>query len=188
MSNLIYEASVYNRTVSYKNFNGVTKEQELYFALDPIQLMQVIAGVKPKTSKSNNPALKGKEETISDEDQLKLILDLVKRSAGFPSDDGESWAPFEDFENTLVGKAFLTKLTSSDGDRKEFAGKVILDPFRAFVNYASSDDTNTPKEVQQFQTMLAQLENVFKAPQEIPETTEERRERLVREMQELDRN
>lgn len=184
MSQLTYEASVYERTVKYRNFKGEEQTTKLYFALDPIQLMAAIASFVPKASKSKNPAKAAKNE-ITDEDQIKFVRSLASKAAGFPSDDGESWEPFEDFENTIAGKAFLTQLVSSDGDREAFATKVILDPFRAFVGFAEADTSNTPKDVAQLKTMLGQLENVFVgAPQN--ETLEERRARLEAEMAALD--
>lgn len=186
MSNTIYEASVYSRKVSYKNFKGETKEMELFFALDPLKLMQVIASFNPRRVKSGNPALNGKVEEISDEAQLKFIRDLASRSAGAPSEDGEYWEEFPNFADSLVGKAFLTKLTASEGDRRDFAEKVILAPFRAFVEFTQADPTNTPSEIQQFQTMLKQLENVFAPPANKDESLEERRARLAAEMAALD--
>lgn len=182
----IYEASVYSRDVSYKNFNGETTERRLFFALDPLQLMQVIATFQPKTVKSGNPALNGKPSELSDEEQLKFIRDLAVKSAGAPSVDGEYWEKFPDFGDSLAGKAFLTKLTSSDGDRKDFAEKVILDPFRAFVGFAAEDPSNSPSDVQNFKTMLAQMENVFKMPEAKTETLEERKARLALELAALD--
>lgn len=178
---ITYEASVYSRPVTYRNFKGETQTTELHFALDPLQLMQVIAGVNPKKSKSNNPALKNKELEMTDDEQLKLIRSLAVRSAGFPSEDGESWEPFVDFEDSIAGKAFLTKLVSSDGDRKEFSEKVILNPFRAFVGFATADESNSPAEIQQLKNMLAQMENIFAGKTE-PETIDERRARLAREL------
>lgn len=186
MSNMIYEASVYSRPVSYRNFLGEEKTQTLYFALDPLQLMQVIAGFTPKKSKSGNPALKDKAEAITDEEQLKMVRDLAIKSAGSPSVDGETWEPFTDFDDSLVGKAFLTKLAASDGDRKEFSEKVILDPFRAFVGYAIADPSNAEKEKQQFRTMLQQMENIFITPEKPNESVDERRARLAAEMAALD--
>lgn len=184
MSQLTYEASVYKRTVKYTNFKGETNETTLYFALDPIQLMQTIASFAPRTSKSKNPAKQGQPE-ITDEDQIKFVRSLAVKAAGFPSDDGESWEPFEDFENTIAGKAFLTQLVSSDDGRKEFAEKVILDPFRAFVGYAEADPSNSPKDTAQLKTMLGQLENVFVGKPE-NESLEERRARLQAEMTALE--
>lgn len=182
MSKRIYEASVYTRDVSYKNFKGDVVERTLMFALDPLQLMQVISTVQPKKIKSGNPALNGKEEEISDTDQLKFIRDLAVKSAGSTSEDGETWIPWENFDNDLAGKAFLTKLTSSDNDRREFAEKVILDPFRAFVGFASEDEGNSPTDIANFKGMLAQMENVFKMPDAKVETIDEKRERLAREL------
>jgi len=186
MSNTVYEAAVYTREVEYRNFNGEQKKATLHFALDPIQLMQVIASFAPKKNKkSGNPAQRGQDMEITDEEQLKFIRDLARKSAGEPSEDGETWHPFEDFDNTLAGKAFMTQLTSSDGDRKEFAEKVVLDPFRAFVNFAKNDPSNTPKDVQQFEKMLSQMENVFAAPEVRTETVEEKRARLAAELNSL---
>lgn len=184
MSQLTYEASVYKRTVKYKNFKGETNETTLYFALDPIQLMQAIAGFAPKQSKSKNPAKQGQPE-ISDEDQIKFVRSLAEKAAGFPSEDGETWEPFTDFTDTIAGKAFLTQLVSSDADRKEFSEKVILDPFRAFVGYAKQDPSNDAKDTQQLETMLGQLENVFTGKNE-NESLEDRRARLAAEMAALD--
>lgn len=179
---IVYEASVYERTVSYKNFKQEQQTVRLFFALDPIELMTMIAGFKPKKSKSNNPAERGKD-VIDDADQVKFVRDIAIKSAGTPSDDGESWEPFENFENTLAGKTFITKLASSDGDREEFAQKVLLDPFRAFVKFAEADPTNTPKDIQQFQQMVRQLESIFSTQgSRDGETLEERRARLQAEL------
>lgn len=186
MSNMIYEASVYVREVSYRNFKGEDKKTILYFALDPLQLMQVISSYEPKKVKSGNPALKGQDAPITEEQQLKMVRDLAIQAAGSPSEDGETWHPFTDFNESLVGKAFLTKLASSDGDRREFAEKVILAPFRAFVNYATSDPTNTQKDKESFTKMLAQMENVFTLPDPEAESVEDRRARLAAEMAALD--
>lgn len=182
MTNLIYEASVYAREVSYKNFKGETKTAELFFALDPMQLMSVIAGYQPKKVRSNNPAIKNTDAPISDADQIKFVRDLVIKAAGSPSEDGETWIPFPDFEDTLVGKALLTKLTASDADRREFSEKVILNPFKAFVAYAEADSSNSPQEVQQLKKMLSQLENIFALPDPSKESTEDRRARLEAEL------
>ena len=182
MSELVYEASVYKQTVKYTNFKGETQEKELFFALDPIQLMQVIAGFTPKQNKrSGDPRKQNQEQSWTEEEQIKFVRDLASKSAGTPSDDGETWYPYEDFDKDLAGKAFLTKLVSSDADRKAFAEKVILDPFRAFVGYATADPSNAPKEIQQFKVMAEQLENVF--TERSTESLEERRARLQAELE-----
>lgn len=186
MSELVYEASVYSRTLNYKNFKGEQKTVQLYFALDPLQLMQFIAGFEPKKVKSGNPARNGQPQEMSAEEQLKFVRNIAVKAAGTPSEDGESWTPFENFEDDLAGKAFLTKLASSDGDRKEFAEVVILAPFRAFVQFAQADPSNSPADVKQFLEMLQQMENIFKAPEPKQETLEERRARLMAEMNALD--
>jgi hypothetical protein len=186
MTDHIYTASVYTRDVSYTNFKGEEKSTTLYFALDPLQMMQVVASAAPKTNtKSGDPRRRGQVEPFTDEQQLKFIRDLVKRAAGFPSQDGESWEPFTDFDTSIAGQAFLTKLASSDGDRREFTEKVLLAPFKAFVRYAESDPTNTQKDIQQLKTMEAQFENVFKVADKSDETPEERRARLQAELDQL---
>lgn len=188
MSQIIYEASVYSREVSYRNFNGEDKVQVLHFALDPLQLMQIIAGFIPKKVKSGNPALQGSSAPVDESQQLKMVRDLAVQSAGSPSEDGESWTPFTEFSDSLVGKAFLTKLASSDGDRREFSEKVILAPFRAFVGYATSDESNTDKDKQQFAVYLQQMENIFTVPDQPEETLEARRVRLEAELAEMAKN
>lgn len=176
---ITYQASVYTRLVSYTNFKNETKEVRLYFALDPIQLLETIAALPtPKKTKSQNPAKQNETQDISEAQQIKLVRDLASKSAGFPSDDGESWEPMEDFGNTIAGQAFMTQMVSSDADRKEFSEKVLLDPFRAFVQFAEADTSNTPKEVQEMKQMLSQLENVFSEKPAPNETLEERRARL----------
>lgn len=185
MSTQIYTASVYSRKVSYTNFKGEEKTIELFFALNPITLMEIIASNAPKKSRSANPAKAGKDEEMSSEEQLKFFQDLACRAAGFPSDDGETWERFEDFKDQIVGQAFLTKLASSDSDRREFAEKVILDPFRAFVSFAQADESNSPAEKQQFGVYLAQMENIFKMPDPSKETREERAARLEAELKAL---
>jgi len=184
MTQLTYEASVYTRIVKYKNFKGEVNETTLYFALDPIQLMAAIASFAPKASRSKNPA-KQAEREITDEEQIKFVRTLATRAAGFPSDDGETWEPFENFSDTIAGKAFLTQLVSSDGDRKAFAEKVILQPFRDYVGFAKADPTNSTKETQQLDTMLSQLENIFVGKDE-NESLEDRRARLKAEMDALE--
>lgn len=184
MSQITYEASVYTRTVKYRNFKGETNSTTLYFALDPIQLMSVIASFQPKASKSQNPAKRGTAE-ISDEEQIKFVRTIATRAAGFPSEDGEMWEPFENFEDSIAGKAFLTQLVSSDGDRKEFAQTVILEPFRAYTDYAIADPSNTKEQTDQLKTMLTQLENVFTGTPE-DESLDAKRERLQREMAALE--
>lgn len=186
MSELIYEASVYSRTVSYKNFKGEEKTVELQFALDPLQLMQIIATFQPKKVRSGNPARNNQPAEISDEEQLKFFRDIAVKSAGHTSEDGESWTPFEGFEDDLAGKAFLTKLASSDADRREFAEKVLLAPFRTFVGFAVNDPSNTDRDKQGFQKMLGELENIFKVPDPKDESLDDRRARLAAEMAALD--
>jgi hypothetical protein len=186
MSGIVYQASVYSRTVEYRNFKGQDRKAELHFALDPLQLLSVIASFSPKTNKrSKNPAKQGQVEPITNEEQLKFVTDLVKKAAGFPSDDGESWEPFEDFEESLAGKAFLTKLASSDADRKEFSQKVVLDPFKAYVAYAKDDPSNKPEEIKQLDAMSAQLERLFAETVDPDETVEDRRARLEAELRQL---
>lgn len=185
MSQPTYEAAVYTRDVHYRNLKGEEKTATLHFALDPITLMRVMAGFKPKQSKSGNPALRNAAAEISEEAQLQLILDLAEKAAGIPSDDGESWSPFYDFHESIAGKTFMTQLTSSDADRKEFAEKVVLAPFKAFVDFAVADPSNSAKDVQQFKTMLSQMENLFKTPITPDETAAEKRARLAAELESL---
>jgi hypothetical protein len=186
MSEIVYEASVYTRTVKYRNFKGEEKKVTLYFALDPLQLMTFIAGFETKKIKSGNPARNGQASEMSAEEQLKFVRSIAVKAAGTPSEDGESWTPFEGFEDDLAGKAFLTKLAASDGDRKEFAEVVILAPFRAFTQFAEADPSNSPADVKQFTEMLTQVERIFAAPDPVKESLEERRARLIREMEALD--
>lgn len=183
MSQLTYEASVYTNTVKYKNFKGKVSETPLHFALDPLQLMSVIADFRPAKTKSKNPAKQG-EVAMTDAEQIKMVRNLAQRAAGFPSDDGESWEPFDGFEDSIAGKAFLTKLVSSDQARKEFSEKVILQPFRDYVGFSKADPSNTAAETLELEQMLAQLENVFSDKPD--ETVEARRERLRAEMAALD--
>lgn len=182
MTTRIYEASVYTRQVTYKNFKGKDRTVELHFALDPLKLMALVAGFTPKKSKSGDPSKRNQPAPISDEQQLEFVQKLAAEAAGLPSDDGESWLPFEGFRDSLAGKAFLTKLASSDGDRREFAEKVILNPFRAFVSYAKEDDTNTDADKQQFDLMVKQMERIFAVPEAGEETLEQKRARLAAEM------
>lgn len=187
MSEQIYEASVYARTVKYTNFKGKEQTVELYFALDPLQLMSLVAGFKPKAAKkSGNPARANDTSAITDEESIKFVRDLAQKSAGFPSDDGESFEPFVEFSDSLAGKAFLTKLAASDVDRQEFAEKVILNPFRAFVGFALAEEGNTEKEKQEFRAMLSQLENVFTVKPRSGESLEERKARLAAELASID--
>lgn len=186
MTNMIYEASVYSRTVSYRNLKGEDKTQTLYFALDPLQLMSAFAGYEPKKVKSGNPSRNNQDAEFTEKEQLEMVRDLAVLAAGIPSLDGETWTPYVDFDNDVAGKAFLTKLVASDGDRKEFAEKVIMAPLRAFVEYAEADPSNTPAEVQEFRAMLNTMEKMFIVPEKTPETMEDRRARLAAEMAALD--
>jgi len=185
MSQITYEAAVFTRTVKYTNFKGVTQEAELSFALDPIQLLELIAALPNKKTKSRNPARQNEEQPISDEQQVKLVRDLAAKSAGFPSDDGESWEPFDGFQDSIAGKAFMTQMVSSDAMRKEFAEKVFIAPFRAYVGFAAADPSNSPKEIQQMESMLVQLEKTFAETPDQDESIEDRRARLQREMDAL---
>ncbi len=186
MSEIVYEAAVYERTVKYRNFKGEERTVKLYFALDPIKLMRIIASVELKpNAKSGNPAKRDQPGEFTQEMQLKFITDLASDAAGTPSDDGESWEVFENFSETLAGKAFTTRLASSDADRREFADKVIMNPFRAFVNFAKEDSTNSPKEVAQLEEMLSKMERLFSVEPEKDETLEERRIRLAAELESL---
>lgn len=183
MSQLTYEAAVYSRTISYKNFKGKTVTVELTFALDPMQLLELFAkGFPTKKVKSGNPARRDEMAPMTDEQQIRFFRDLASKSAGTPSDDGESWEPFEDFENSLAGKAFMTKLAASDSDRVDFAEKVLIKPFEAYIGYAEADPTNSQKEVQDLKQMLDQLRNVLAAPAPAGETIEEKRLRLEKEI------
>lgn len=184
MSQPTYEAAVYTRDVHYRNLKGEEKTATLHFALDPIALMRVMAGFTPKKSRSGNPALRNAAE-VSEEQQLQLILDLAEKAAGFPSDDGETWTPYYDFHENIAGKAFMTQLTASDKDRKDFSEKVVLAPFRAFTEFAVSDSSNSPADIQQFKTMLAQMENLFKVEDKPAETAADKRARLAAELESL---
>lgn len=183
MTQITYQATVFTKTVTYTNFKGETKTIELSFALDPMQLMGVIASVETKKGRSKNPAATG---GFSDEQQLKFVRDLAAKSAGFASDDGESWEPFEDFEDSLAGKAFMTWLVSSDEGRRTFSETVVLKPFADYVSFVEADPSNTPAEVQQLKTMLSQLSNIFKTPAPKGESAEDRRARLEQELASLE--
>lgn len=184
MSDVIYQASVFEKTIKYVDFKGKTKEATLSFALDPIQLLLVIASFEePKNKKSGNPAKRDQVEPITNEKQLEFVQGLVKKAAGWPSEDGESWMPYENFENDIAGKAFLTKLASSDEDRKEFAQKVVLDPFNAYVEYAKAEPSNKKADIDNLIKMQEQLTRIFSEPDRSGESLEERRARLEAELQ-----
>lgn len=187
MTNPVYEAAVYSRMVTYKNFAGEEQTVEVNFALDPIQLLDLIAQSDSITvkSKSKDPRKKGQEE-VDETRSFKFLRDIADYAAGYPSADGEQWLPIDNFTDMLAGKAFITKLASSDADRKEFAEKVMLAPFRAFVEYAKADGGNSPAEIAKFETMLKQFERVF-AVSAADETLEARRARVAAEMAELNR-
>lgn len=186
MSNPIYEAAVYTREVTYRNFKGEESTVEVSFALDPVQLLEVIAKTPTqKLSKSGDPRKRGQVE-LDEGRSFTFLRDIANQAAGYPSQDGERWLPITDFLETLAGQAFVTKLASSDADRKEFAEKVMLAPFRAFVGYAKADPGNTPKEIAKFEQMLEQFERVF-AVSAADETLEARRARVAQEMEELNR-
>jgi hypothetical protein len=187
MTNPVYEAAIYTRTVSYRNFAGEEQTVSVDFALDPIELLDLIASSANITtkSKSNDPRRKN-AEVVDEGKQFRFLRDIANRAAGYPSADGERWLPISDFTDSLAGKAFITKLASSDEDRKEFAEKVMLAPFRAFVGYAKAEPGNTPAEIKKFETMLAQFERVF-ATTAADDTLEARRARLAAEQAELEK-
>lgn len=182
---IIYEAAVYSRNISYRNFKGEELEQEVFFSLDPLKLMAFIARFDfgGKKSRSGNPAVRAQEEEPTVEDQLNFVREIACLSAGFPSEDGYRFDPFEDFEKTIVGRAFLTKLAASDADRKEFAELVILDPFRAFVGFAKADPSNDQAEIKSYEEMVTKMQNVLLGKSE--ETLAQRKARLEAEMAEL---
>lgn len=186
MTNPVYEATIYTREVSYRNFAGTEQTVSVDFAMDPIELLDLIqTSTLTKTSRSKNPARRGQDE-VDETRQFKFLRDIAERAAGYPSADGERWLPIPDFCDTLAGKAFITKLAASDEDRKEFAEKVMLAPFRAFVQYAKADPSNTPAEVAKFEGMLSQFERIF-AVSVADETLEARKARVAAEMAELER-
>lgn len=187
MTQPVYEAAIYTREVTYRNFAGTEQTVSVDFALDPIELLDLIASSSNITKKvrSNDPRKKN-EEVVDDGKQFRFLRDIANRAAGYPSADGERWLPISDFTDSLAGKAFITKLASSDDDRKEFAEKVMLAPFRAFVEYAEADPGNTPGEIAKFKTMLEQFERVF-AVSTADETLEARKARVAAEMAELER-
>lgn len=186
MTNPVYEAAVHSQKITYKNFKGEEKETELFFALDPYSLLQVMSTYNPKKIRSGNPALNGKDAEISDEEQIKIVRKLAVMSAGMPSDDGEFWINFSEFDTSVAGQAFLTKLATSDEDRRGFSETVILAPFRAFCAYFDADASNSAKEKKDMADTLAKMERVFKVPEVGPETPEERRARLEAQLAELD--
>lgn len=188
MSDLTYEASVYARTITYTNLKGKTNTVELTFSLDPIQLLRVMATIpSPKRSKSNNPARRAEEESgLTPEQQFKFLVDIASKAAGFISDDGESFEPFEDFKDSIVGKAFITKLASSDGDRAEFAQKVMINPFEAFVNFAKADESNSQTEIKQFEEMLESVKRIFDTAEDKSLSIEEKRAKLEADLAALE--
>lgn len=186
MAPIVYEAAVYSQEVSYKNFKGEDRTTTLMFALDPYALMAIFATIPNRKIKSGNPALNGKDADFTDEQQIKLVRDLASKAAGVPSEDGEAWLPFEDFENNIAGKVFMTKLATSDQIRRDFSEKVLLEPFRAFVSYSEQDASNSPKEITELKDMLSKLEKMLKTPDPTNETVEDRKARLQAQLKELD--
>lgn len=184
MSNVTYEAAVYSREVTYTNFKGVTKTVELCFALDPIALMRVMVTIPTKKSRSKNPALAGVDEGLNEEQTLKFLVDIASKAAGEMSEDGEQFYPIPDFAELLAGKAFITKLASSDSDREEFTKKVIINPFEAFVNYAAADGGNSESEIKQFRDMLDSMKRIFAVDKN--ENHEDRAARLRAELASLE--
>lgn len=183
-SPLVYEAEIYKKPISYRNFKGEVQERTLTFCLDPLSLLELISSFEPKRVKSGNPARNGTTEVTS-EQQLQFVRKIACKAAGWASEDGETWTVWEDFEDDLAGKAFLTKLASSDGDRKDFAEIVLLAPFRGFVNFAKVDPTNSPADVAMFEKQLGEMENIFRVPEQKDLTVEERRALLEAQLQQL---
>lgn len=180
-----YEAAVYSRTITYTNLKGETKSAELTFALSPMDLMGVLARVPKNKTRSKDPRKQSADAGLSDEQQIQMVQELAAKAAGFISDDGETFEPYETFANDIAGQAFMTKLLSSDADRKEFAEKVILAPFRAFVDYARVDDSNTDADIRNLEKYLADLEKAFTFEAKPEETIEQRRARLAAELESL---
>ena len=185
-SPLVYEAEIYRKAISYRNFKGEVQERTLTFCLDPLSLLELISSFEPKRVKSGNPARNGTTEVTS-EQQLQFVRKIACQAAGWPSEDGETWTVWEDFEDDLAGKAFLTKLASSGGDRKDFAEIVLLAPFRGFVNFAKVDPTNSPTDVAMFEKQLGEMENIFRVPEQKDLTVEERRALLESQIKDLER-
>jgi len=180
MSEIVYEAEIFTRKISYKNYNGLVQTVQLDFSLDPLSLLELIASVPVAKSKSNNPAKRDDEVTLSDSDQVALIRRIAEEAAGHASKDGETWERWENMSDSLAGKAFLTRLSSSDTDRREFVEKVVISPFRAFVSYAKSDPTNSQADIAGFDEVLHRMERIFDTPE--GETIEDRKARLMAEL------
>lgn len=183
MAPIVYEATVYEHEISYKNFKGENKVHKLYFALHPMSLLAVFSQIPTKKVKSGNPALNGKDADMTEEEQIKLVRRIAEQAAGTPSDDGESWYPFEGFTESLAGQAFMTKLVTTDQIRRDFSEKVILGPMRSFTQFFEQDPSNSAKEVAELKDMLAKFERVFKTPDPASETAEDRKARLLRELE-----
>lgn len=179
---ITFETTLFTHQVNYKNTRGEEKQVVLEFCLNPIKLLELVASFQtPRKTRSANPA---KANEISDEQQIKFLRRLAVAAAGWASEDGESFEPFPEFEEQFAGQAFLTELLTSDSLRAEFSEVVMLRPFRTFVQFAAADPNNSKKDVQLFETQLAQLENIFKTGAETKpeETIEDRRARLEAEL------
>lgn len=186
--NKVYMARPYRHEVPYENLNGVQKTATLHFLIHPVELLGIFADYTPKKIKSGNPALNGKPAEMSDADQIKIIQQLAAQAAGTPSEDGENFDRFNDFETSVVGQAFMTMMVTSTKARRDFSEMAILNPFRAFVQFARQDDSNSPKEVADLERTLKQMEDIFKSPDVKDESAEEKRARLMAELGRLDNN
>ena len=116
---------MYKTSVKYENFNGVEKERTLYFNLTN----QELAEMKFATNGDFEDII---DEVIKNKDYVKMLKvfeELIKKSYGEKSEDGEyfdkSEQVFNRFKYSNAYDAFMDKLMTKEDELQNFVFNVI---------------------------------------------------------------
>lgn len=134
------------KTVTYEDFNGVERTEDLYFHLNELELTELAVDLPEDMLKSvsANPTeeVAGKAlETMGTKGIIEFIKTLLIKSYGVKSEDGYSFIKNEKtterFKGSGAFSAVVMELMTDDKAASDFVNQIISPKLAAKLNEAN---------------------------------------------------
>lgn len=116
---------MFKETVTYTDFNGNTRTEDLFFHLSKIEMMELETSVPGGLSQAMSDALESEDTTA----MFGYIKDFIAKSYGIKSEDGRQFIKNEEILNEFVHSAvydeFITSLLTDEKKMNSFIVGII---------------------------------------------------------------
>lgn len=116
---------MYKKTITYEDYNGVTRTEDFYFNLTEAELTELQLGVKGGYAEMIQKMVDAKDVSSL----IGILKDLIIRSYGVKSDDGRRFIKkpeiTEEFTETPAYSALYMELATDDKKASAFINGII---------------------------------------------------------------